>query len=571
MVILCIGDVIGSAGRDALARVLPDLVRRHSIDFVIANGENLAHGVGITPSTAEALFACGVDVITGGNHTWDRREADELLRTNPRVLRPANYPATNSGHGAGVFPARSGGRVGVINLQGRVFMPETDDPFRTADRLVDELTGETRVLVVDFHAEATSEKTALAWHLEGRVSIFFGTHTHIATDDARVLPAGTAYISDVGMTGGYDSVIGVDKRAAIDRFLTSTPQRLEPAPGDPRVSALLVEVDPESGRAAWCRRLEIAVSEGGESACHLLYGAPVAERVEKAAGERALRLRALGVTPKLALLSVGDDPASRIYLGRKKAAAERAGVEVFERRWEKTESPAAVLRGLAEVGGDSQIHGMLLQLPLPAGWDPNAFLAAIPPEKDVDGFHPVNAGRLALGLPGFVPCTPLGIRELLRYYRVPLRGRRVVVLGRSSVVGRPLANLLSAKGEDATVTLAHSQSRDLPGITREADVLVVAIGKAEAIGGEYVRPGATVIDVGIHRVPDHSRPGASRLVGDVHAESVRAVASGLSPVPGGVGPLTVAFLLDNLLQAAERAGASTHSGAGVPPTQVHPS
>src|SRR5262249_38161825 len=195
MTFLCIGDVIGSAGREALARVLPALVRRHSIDFVVANGENLAHGAGITPATAEALLASGVDVITGGNHTWDRREADELLRTHPRVLRPANYPSSAPGRGAAVFTSRRGVKVGVINLQGRVFMPETDDPFRVVDRLVAELGRETPILVVDLHAEATSEKMALAWHLEGRVSILFGTHTHIATDDARVLPGGTAYVS----------------------------------------------------------------------------------------------------------------------------------------------------------------------------------------------------------------------------------------------------------------------------------------------------------------------------------------------------------------------------------------
>lgn len=557
MIVLCIGDVFGSAGRDALARTLPGLIRSHRVDFVVANGENLAHGAGITPSTAEALFAAGVDVITGGNHTWDRREGEELVRTHAAVLRPANYPSSVSGRGSGLYRARNGEPVGVINVQGRVFMPETDDPFQATDRAIAELSPRARVLIVDVHAEATSEKVALAWHLDGRVSILFGTHTHVATADARVLPKGTAYVTDVGMTGSHDSVIGVEKQAAIERFLTSLPRRLEPARGDPRLSALLVDIDSATGRARSVRLLQMQVQEQPGAECRLLLGEPVAERVRARVAGRARKLTRAGVTPTLALLSAGEDAASRVYLGRKRAAAEEAGISVRERHWEAGEDPAALERAIEELGRDPSVHGILLQLPLPAGWDADHLLASIPPHKDVDGFHPENTGRLALGLPGFVPCTPLGIRELLRHYQIETSGRRVVIVGRSSVVGRPLANLLSSKGEDATVTLAHSRTRELAAVTREAEILIVAMGKPRAITSEFVRPGAAVVDVGIHREPDPNRPGSTRLTGDVDAESVKQVAAALSPVPGGVGPLTVAFLLENTVLAAERATSAT--------------
>ena len=217
-------------------------------------------------------------------------------------------------------------------------------------------------------------------------------------------------------------------------------------------------------------------------------------------------------------------------------------------RWQGSDDPSVVTKVLHDFGRDPGIHGVLLQLPLPTGWNADELLLALPPAKDVDGFHPENAGRLALGLPGFVPCTPLGIRELLRHYEIPLAGRPVTIVGRSNVVGRPLAQLLSAKGEDATVTLAHSRSRDLFEATRAAEILVVAIGRPNAIGPEHVRCGATVIDVGVHRVD-------GKLTGDVDAVGVSAVAGALSPVPGGVGPLTVAFLLQNTVLAAERARA----------------
>src|SRR5262245_37408688 len=338
MILFAIGDVMGSAGRDALARALPGIVRRHHVDFVIANGENVAHGAGITPQTAEALFAAGVDVITGGNHTWDRVEAEELLRTHARVLRPANYPPSASGRGSAVYTTRSGLKVGVLNLQGRVFMPETDDPFREADRAVEELRRETPIIAVDFHAEATSEKTALGYHLDGRVSVVYGTHTHVATADERILPGGTAFMIDVGLTGAYDSVIGVDKAAALRRFTSGVPHRLEPATKDARVSGLLVEIDNMNGQANWVRRIEVAVPDPPPS-CRRPEGAPVAKGVLERVTARASALREAGIVPTLALLSVGEDPASRVYLGKKKEAAERTGIRVIERRWNAEDDP----------------------------------------------------------------------------------------------------------------------------------------------------------------------------------------------------------------------------------------
>ena len=212
------------------------------------------------------------------------------------------------------------------------------------------------------------------------------------------------------------------------------------------------------------------------------------------------------------------------------------------------------VRGLGE---DPEVHGILVQLPLAAPADARAVLEAIPPSKDVDGFHPVNVGRLSLGLPGFVPATPLGILELLRHYEVPLAGRHAVVLGRSDIVGRPLATLLSSRAVNMTVTLGHSASGPaLTELARQADVLVAAIGKPETVTADWVKPGATVVDVGIHRVPAENRRGGTRLVGDVEAESVARVAGALTPVPGGVGPMTVAMLVSNTVRAAKQSAAA---------------
>lgn len=258
MRILFIGDVFGRAGRELVASGLPVLVRDHRIDFVIANAENAAAGFGITREVGEALLRAGIDAMTSGNHIWDRKEAVEYVGTGTRLLRPANYPAGVPGHGTFVGRTSSGQRVGVINLIGRVFMHPADDPFRAAWREVDALSADTRVIVVDFHAEATSEKIAMGWHLDGRVTAVIGTHTHVQTADARILPGGTAYITDVGMTGPHDSVIGTDKDATLRRFLTGIPARLEPARGDPRLHAVIITADEETGRALAIERLSLA-------------------------------------------------------------------------------------------------------------------------------------------------------------------------------------------------------------------------------------------------------------------------------------------------------------------------
>jgi methylenetetrahydrofolate dehydrogenase (NADP+)/methenyltetrahydrofolate cyclohydrolase len=287
-----------------------------------------------------------------------------------------------------------------------------------------------------------------------------------------------------------------------------------------------------------------------DPAFRLLSGAPLAAQVLAAAGRRAQALRARGVAPTLALVSVGEDPASQVYLAKKREQGAAAGIDVLPVTISGAARPVEAFSRLAQLRDDSAVHGVLLQMPLPAGWPTQELQLAIPAAKDVDGFHPENLGRLALGLPGFVACTPLGIHALLKDAHVELAGRRVVVVGRSAIVGTPLALLLSRKGVDATVTLAHSRTTDLPAVCREADVLVAALGVPRAIGAAHVKKGAVVIDVGIHRIDDGGR---SRLVGDVDADAVREVASALSPVPGGVGPLTVAFLMSNTLDAAERA------------------
>ncbi|MGH7724681.1 MAG: bifunctional 5,10-methylenetetrahydrofolate dehydrogenase/5,10-methenyltetrahydrofolate cyclohydrolase [Candidatus Eiseniibacteriota bacterium] len=302
-----------------------------------------------------------------------------------------------------------------------------------------------------------------------------------------------------------------------------------------------------------------------DSDVRLLTGQPLAERVLSDVARRADHLRAHGVWPTLALVSVGDDPASRVYLARKQKEGERAGLNVRTAAFAADASPGAVLGAIDELASDRGVHGILLQMPLPAGWPSSDLQLAIPPSKDVDGFHPENLGRLAQGLPGFVACTPLGILGLLRHYEIPLAGRPVTIVGRSAIVGTPLALLLSRKGVDATVTVAHSRTPDLAAVCRTADVLVVAMGRPRAIGAAHVKRGATVIDVGIHRVPEAGDAARTRLVGDVDADPLRTVAGAISPVPGGVGPLTVAYLLSNTLDAAEQAARA----AGVVVGEAH--
>jgi 2',3'-cyclic-nucleotide 2'-phosphodiesterase len=241
MRVLFIGDVVGKPGRAGLERAMPELRDRHSPDLVIANGENIAGGIGITEKTAQELFRSGVDVITTGNHVYKHREAYEFLDRDERVIRPANYPSGNPGRGHTVVEA-AGSRVGVINLSGSLYLQVARYPFPVAEELVERLVPETDALIVDFHCELTSEKVAMGWHLDGRVAAVLGTHTHVPTADARLLPGGTAYISDVGMTGSRAGVIGVKRHQAVEAFRTQMPIRFETADEDIWVQAVVVEV-----------------------------------------------------------------------------------------------------------------------------------------------------------------------------------------------------------------------------------------------------------------------------------------------------------------------------------------
>jgi 2',3'-cyclic-nucleotide 2'-phosphodiesterase len=259
--ILFIGDIFGRPGRNIVREKLKGLVREHSIDLVLANGENAAAGFGITPSLAEDLFELGIDVMTTGNHIWDKREILDYFKSadgphSParRLLRPANYAPDLPGHGV-YEGAKNNVPYAVINLQGRVFMASNDDPFRKTDELLKQI--KAKIVFVDIHAEATSEKIALGWYLDGRVSAVVGTHTHVPTADERVLPGGTAYLTDVGMTGPYDGVIGVSKEQIITRFLNNMPVRFEAATGDPRLCAVIVDADETSGKARSIKRIMV--------------------------------------------------------------------------------------------------------------------------------------------------------------------------------------------------------------------------------------------------------------------------------------------------------------------------
>ena len=256
--ILFIGDIVGKPGRHALGQQLHKLVDRYRVDLVIANGENSAGGFGITPDKARELFDLGVHVITTGNHVWDKKESTGFLDREAAVLRPANYPPGVPGHGSAVATTSGGIKVGVLNLEGRIFMSPIDCPFRTADRELARLQAETPIVLVDFHAEATSEKVALGWYLDGRASAVIGTHTHVQTADERILPQGTAYMTDAGMTGAFDSVIGVRKEEPIQRFLTQLPAKFEVAKKDVRLNGLQLTVDEATGRALSVERVAVS-------------------------------------------------------------------------------------------------------------------------------------------------------------------------------------------------------------------------------------------------------------------------------------------------------------------------
>lgn len=258
MRLLFIGDVYASPGRRIVAESLSELISAERIDLVIANAENAAGGFGVTPSVADELFTMGIDVLTTGNHVWDKKEIYDYLDRQPRLLRPANYPGNLPGRGVHVGRGRNGVEAAVINLQGRTHMLAIDDPFRKADQILAELDPAVKVRFVDFHAEATSEKVAMGWYLDGRVSAVIGTHTHVPTADARILTQGTAYQTDAGMTGPYDSIIGVERDIILRRFLTGLPVRMEAAKGKVELHSVIVEVDESTGRAVSIRPHSIA-------------------------------------------------------------------------------------------------------------------------------------------------------------------------------------------------------------------------------------------------------------------------------------------------------------------------
>ncbi len=276
-----------------------------------------------------------------------------------------------------------------------------------------------------------------------------------------------------------------------------------------------------------------------------------AQRADVAAAVAGMKA-ATGRVPGLAVVLVGDDPASRSYVTAKEKACAAAGLYSREIALPATAGREEILGVVRALNADDAIDGILVQLPLPDSSIEREVIEAIDPAKDVDGFHPVNVGRMVLGLPAFVPCTPAGVVAILRRSQIPISGASVVVAGRSPIVGRPLSILLSQKGLDATVTLCHTRTKDMGRYTREADIVVVAAGRPRTLTAEMVRPGAVVIDVGVNRVPDASKASGYRLVGDVDFEAVAERASAITPVPGGVGPMTIAMLLTNTLEAAQR-------------------
>jgi metallophosphoesterase (TIGR00282 family) len=256
MKVLMIGDVVAKPGRMAVLERIQDLREQHDIDLAVMNAENLAGGFSVTPSLCEQLFASGIDVMSSGNHIFDKKEAIPYIAKQPRLLRPANYPPGTPGSGIWTGVVKGVG-VAVLNLMGRVFMPPTDDPFRTADQLLSALSPEVKVRLVDMHAEATSEKTAMGWYLDGRVSAVVGTHTHVQTADERLLPGGTAYLTDLGMTGSYSGVIGMKKEDVITRFTSVLGRRAEHSSGDVRICGVVIDVDEETGKSRSLLRINL--------------------------------------------------------------------------------------------------------------------------------------------------------------------------------------------------------------------------------------------------------------------------------------------------------------------------
>ncbi|MFH1360193.1 MAG: TIGR00282 family metallophosphoesterase [Candidatus Omnitrophota bacterium] len=269
MNILCIGDIVGRPGREAIKKLLPELIKELTLDLVVANAENSAGGSGITPRIADELFAIGCDVLTLGDHAWDRPELSDYLKENDRIIRPANFPEdTTPGHGWCMAQTRQGQKVGIINLLGRVFIRyNVNCPFRALEKITKELKQTTPILIADFHAEATSEKIALGHFIDGQISALVGSHTHVATADEKILPKGTAYITDLGMTGPHDSVIGQNKEQIIKRFITCMPSRFEVATDDVQLNGVIIEIDEKTGKAKTISRIQRSI-EGAN------YGKP---------------------------------------------------------------------------------------------------------------------------------------------------------------------------------------------------------------------------------------------------------------------------------------------------------
>jgi metallophosphoesterase (TIGR00282 family) len=255
MKLLFIGDIVGKPGREMIRKGLKPIVEHHGVDFVIANVENAAAGFGITRDIGDTFLQWGVEVMTSGNHIWDKKEALDYIATERRLLRPANYPAGVPGRGSYLAQTGDGRAVGVVNVMGRVFMTPIDDPFQVVLREIEALRVKTRIIVVDFHAEATSEKVAMGWHLDGKATLVVGTHTHVQTADERILPKGTAYLTDAGMTGPHDSIIGMEIEPSLARFTSALPSRFEPAVSNPRLNGIVVDADEQTGRALAVTRI----------------------------------------------------------------------------------------------------------------------------------------------------------------------------------------------------------------------------------------------------------------------------------------------------------------------------
>jgi methylenetetrahydrofolate dehydrogenase (NADP+)/methenyltetrahydrofolate cyclohydrolase len=288
---------------------------------------------------------------------------------------------------------------------------------------------------------------------------------------------------------------------------------------------------------------------------NLINGTELAKKIRAEVAADVAKLRERGVTPGLSVVLVGDDPASAVYVGAKEKASREAGMAGETIRLPATTSQAELLALVEQLNQDDRVHGILVQMPLPKQIDPDAVIHRISPTKDVDGFHPVNVGKLLIGhTDGFVPCTPSGVQRMLTEYGVETRGANVVVIGRSTIVGKPMAALMmqSGAGADSTVTVCHSRTKDLASHTRQADILIVAAGRPRMVTANMVKPGAVVIDVGMNRIADPTTKSGTRLVGDVDFDEVRQVASLITPVPGGVGPMTIAMLLRNTVRAAQR-------------------